>query len=193
MKLGKAEKITLGITLILVFWASISVLGTLYQKNHGHLGILVSYINGTDSGHYTMDMAKVSEKYKSYENLYHSDKKVFTYGYTQYTLNKNEGAKFHKELQKKLAGENLNYDVVVYKNPQDYESDVESRNSGVYEGDASKCLMENPSVQELDNLRKLSNDCLINACIIDMKKKEYIVLSRDTDYIIEQLKEHNQK
>lgn len=190
MKLEYPEKITIAVLGVLIIWAVLCGVAKYRNSNspvHHHIIVMP----GVEEKPLPADIQKLSNKYRGYENLYNSGKKVFTYGWLQYTLEKDQGEKFHKALQAKLAEAKLNYEIIPYKNWPDYDSKIERSNSAVYEGDDSKCMMDNPSVQELDTLRDTSAGCLRNACIIDGKNNKYIVISRDIDYIINTLKEHN--
>ena len=191
MKLGIMEKITIAITLILVLWAGFNIYNTFDRAYNSEK--YINYIFDAEEKPLPKDIQKLSQKYKVYEELFNSEEPIFTYGYFKYTLKKQQSEKFHKKLEKRLKKENLNYKFLVYKNWDEYENKIEEENAAVYDGDDEKCLMENPSVQELDSVRNTAVECLQNSCIIDLKHNKYIVISRDVDFIIEQLKKYNQK
>ncbi len=190
MKLGRMEKITLAVVILLVITAIVSVTMKIRERNR-LTGMYVTEILTDETKPLPEGIKTLSEKYKGYENLYSSDKKVLSYGYLQYTLDKKDGKSFHEELQSKLAKKNFNYEVITYENWTDYDINLEKANKAVYEENSEKCLMENPSVQELDLLRDTSKECLMNVCIIDVKNNRYTVISRDIDYIMTVLEEHN--
>ncbi len=192
MKLGIMEKITIAITLVLVVWAGIE--STKAFDKHYNPEKYNPYILPTaEEKPLPKNIKQLSEKYEAYQDLYNSDKPIFVYGYTRYTPKKRESIKFHKSLKARLEKEKLGYKVITYRNWRDYDNTVEENNMDLYEGDGSTCTMANPSSEELDSLRNTSKDCLEFACIIDMKKNKYVILSRNVDFIIDELKKYNKK
>ncbi|MGN0031303.1 MAG: hypothetical protein ACI37Q_05040 [Candidatus Gastranaerophilaceae bacterium] len=189
MKFGICEKITIGILVILVLCAAYNIFGMVKAQRYKES----LYGPTTDELELPANITQLSKKYNVYTDLYNSDKPILTYGYAKHAIVKKLGSKFHKELQSRLEQENLDFKVVSYKNWRQYDEQIEEDNAAVYGGDDSKCLMENPSVQELDSVRDISTNCLRNACIIDVKQNKYILMDRDIDFIIEQIKEYNKK
>ncbi len=189
MKFGICEKITVGILVILVLCAAYNIFGIIKKQRYRES----LYGPTAEEIELPTNISQLSKKYNVYTDLYNSDKPILVYGYAKYALVKKMGTKFHKELQSRLEQENLDFKVVTYKNWQQYDEQIEEDNAAIYEGDESKCLMENPSVQELDSIRDLSTNCLLNACIIDVKQNKYILMDRNVDFITAQVKEYSKK
>ena len=189
MKFGICEKITVGIVIILALCATYNIFGMIKAQRYRES----LYVPTAEEIELPANITQLSKKYNVYTDLYNSDEPILTYGYAKHAILKKLGPKFHQELLSRLEQENIDFKVVPYKNWQKYDDQIEIDNVAVYDGDDSKCLMENPSVQELDSVRDISTDCLRNACIIDVEQNKYILISRNIDFIIEQLKEYNKK
>lgn len=128
-----------------------------------------------------------AKKYKLFEEMYNSDKKVFVYGYVKNEKEQPLDEAFHKEFTKAVnKNEFKNYTFVVYEN---IEKDIIKtiKNSGI-QIDEDSCGERIQTEEELDELINTSLNCYANACIIDNKKNEYTVLPKDTRLLIQILK-----
>lgn len=183
MKLNKYEKIITGIIAVIVLYSGISVYKR--YKSMKQFGIVKTWIDITEERNMPEDIPQLAKKYQIYENIYNSDKPVFIYGYETHTFDKQDGLMFHNELTQKLEKETLNYEVLSFKNWVDNNQEIREK----YDPKAEGCTMETSDQAGLNKILKLTSDCLMNSCIIDAKNKKYYVISRNTDYIVNVLKE----
>ena len=98
---------------------------------------------------------------------------------------KNFAIKGHLRLKK----ENLNYKVLVYNDINKQIKQVKADN-GL---DVKACTISNPKTKDLGELFDIVESCSVNACIINTKKREYVMLNRNENHILNELKKYSQK
>lgn len=191
MKLGIMEKLTIIIIAIFAVLVIIANHESKYQKMHRE--ILDKIVNASfiETHELPPDTQKISKKYHAFEDIYNSKNKVFTYGYTNFTLEKELGEKFHKKLSKRYKKENLNFEFIPYKDWEDSKTELEIQYNNKSSNDPAACTLESGMPEELIKLFETTAKCMLNACIIDSQKGTYTVMSRNIDFIIEKLKENN--
>ena len=183
MKLNKYEKIITGIIAIIILYSGLLAFNR--YKSFKRFNDFNTLVYVTEEHNMPSDIPELSKKYQAYENIYNSDEPIFIYGYITNTFDKKDGLIFHDKLTKKLENETINYKVIPLKNWEDLHEELRVKHDPESEG----CTMESPDQAELNKVLKLTSNCLMNSCIIDSKAKKYYVISRDTDYIVNVLKE----
>lgn len=185
MKPDKTEKTIIIILIILIIGAICSIYKRvqLNLENKKLSSFIVSVENETKL---PPNIRELSKKYNAYEELYSSDQKTFVYGYDRNSFDKKYDEKFHKKLSERLKAENLNYRYFAIEKWEERSSNIEGENRQLMGQTCS-----DPSKNDLMTVLDISNDCISNSCIIDMKNHKYITISRDIDFIIKTLKKYN--
>lgn len=186
MKFEKSEKIILGVIGILIIWAGFSVI----KENNLPKYTQPIFINTTEEKVLPQNIRELSKKFGAYEDLYSSDTPTFVYSYTEWENPLGLNKKFHKELSEKLKEANLNYKYIVYKNWEDDTFDITLKNRQ-YLSQSESCGPAEGEEKELEDFISLSQNCIQNACLLDVKNKKMTIISVDPDYIVEILKERN--
>ena len=185
MKLDKPKKITLGILIILILIAMISSIKQIIttQKFAPKTPI-------RDTFEYKMPHKHsiTSQRYDAYEEIFKTEGTLLIYGYTPGALDNNLGIPFHNEISTYLKDRNLNVKVIAYKNWKNKKNELENK----YFNNTSSCMM-NTVLKNLETYLKFISKCMDNACIIKPNKQEYILISRDAEYIIQVLEEKYSK
>ncbi len=127
------------------------------------------------------NIKKYSQKYNLFNEIYTSDELVFVYGYEKWSLNKTASGKFHRDIQKRITENNLHekYKVITITNPQKTVQQVARKNSLDPEKLTKGCKITNPNDEDIFNLTETTASCYSGACIINNKKNEYILLSKE--------------
>ncbi len=190
MKLGIMEKLTIIIIAIFAVLVIIANHESKYQKMHREILDKIKNTPIIETEELPANIQKVSKKYHAFEDIYNSKNKVFTYGYDPLTVEKNMGNKFYKNLTKQYTkAENLNYKYIPYKNWENEKLNLEIEYGTAQKADA--CFFDTGIPKDLKELLEKTEECMLNACIIDSQKGTYTVMSRNIDFIIEKLKENN--
>lgn len=127
------------------------------------------------------NIKKYSKKYDLFSEIYNSEELVFVYGYEKWSLNKTVSGKFHKDIQKRITENDLHkkYKVITITNPQKTVQEVARKNSLNPEKLTKGCKITNPNDEDIFKLTETTASCYSGACIINNKKKEYLLLSKE--------------
>jgi hypothetical protein len=185
MKLDKPKKITLGILLILTFIAIISITKQIITTQ-----IFAPKIPIKNSFEYKIPNKHniTAQRYDAYEEIFKTEGTLLIYGYTPGALDNNLGIPFHNEISSYIENKNLNIKVIAFKNWKNKKNELEDK----YFNNTSSCMM-NAVLKNLETYLKFISKCMDNACIIKPNKQEYILISRDAEYIIQVLEEKYSK
>lgn len=187
MKLDKIEKIIISVLAVLIVTA---ILSNLYEhKKYLSNRIMPTYINITEEEEIPQDIRELSQKYQTYIDLYKSDKPTLVYSYTTYKNSVGRDKNFHKKLSEKLKKENLNIETVVFKNWEDDSLEIGLKNSQ-YLNNTESCGPSGPSEEQLKKFVDLSQRCINNVCLVDVKNHKYTLISPDADYVIKTIKNY---
>lgn len=188
MQLNKFEKITIIVVIFLVIGAIISIATKSYIPKSETKPIFYTIKNQNDYElpEYTKD---ISTKYQVYPDLYNSDEKLFVYGIEPTSDDPLYNLEFHKKMEKAYKKAHLAYKYVTYTDWEDEKLAIIVRNRNYINQDS--CSNENNIGDKIENLIDTSENCFRKACIIDPQNNKYTLMSRDVDFIIQVLKEHN--
>lgn len=186
MKLNIMDKIIMTVVVILIIFAGISTYKQGLLKDHTN-------VNRFDPMSYTESLPEnikqLSEQYNIYPELYNSDKPVFTYGYNQFSMDKNFNRTFHKKLEKELNNTEFNYKIVVFKNWKDNFDELMAQN--MPNQSSESCTPKTKEEELLKETIEFSHNCIKQACIINTKANTYTLMDRDIKLIMSKLKEQN--
>lgn len=179
MELDKLKKITLGVLLALIICAIISAIPKFIaiQKQ-------ISYTpeNFIEEDKIPNKHRISAKRYKAYEEIFKTEGTILIYGYTPGALNDNLGTPFHEEITSYINENNKDIKVVAYKNWKNKKRDLENK----YINNTSGCMMS--TIQEnLEDYLRFITECMNHVCLIKPNKKDYILISRDAQYIIQTL------
>lgn len=182
MKLNIADKIIIGIVGILLIFAGISI------KNRSYSGSgfpqIVTDAPSSKVKQLPENIIELADKYGVYKELYASDKPTLVYGYNKFYRDESMNKIFHKKLTEKISENKIKFNIFVVENYKDKSSEIIAKSRG----ETGSCSPKEN--EELDALINTSQNCLEQACIIDMKNQKYTIINRDINDIIETLKEY---
>lgn len=136
------------------------------------------------------NITQYSKKYHLLENVYNSDKTVFIYGYEKNQKDEPLDESFHKKMTKALEKESLNnYNIIALQNVEK-EIIAAFKKNGIGIDEDEECTDKTKEEQELEVIIDTTFHCYANACIIDFKKNQYIMLPKDVNCLIKALKEY---
>jgi hypothetical protein len=188
MKLDKAEKITIGVLLFLFVIAIISNIKN-FKKTYN---VFDFYIPGTEQYDLPIDVTRQAQEYNEYTELYSTTKPTLVYSYNEFDLTADRNTKFHKELTQRLKQENLDENVLVYKNwEEDTDEVLAKHKTSENQSSGSSCSLEEGDTK-LENFIKTAHHCIDNICILDVKNHKYTIISPKIDYIVEKYKDYIQ-
>lgn len=189
MKLNKNEKIAVILVMVLIISAlSCLIINTITPKENKVSLIVVLH---QEEANIPRTIKLTAKKYHAYEDLYNTKKPLFVYGYTSAYSTRSGSLQFHEEMQKRFKKEKLNYKYLAVKNWRNISAELIAKYEKDITPSGEVCAPEYELDKKLQNLIDISESCMENACIIDNKKNKMIVISRDIDFIIKVLKEHN--
>ncbi|MBQ8460212.1 hypothetical protein IJ541_08945 [bacterium] len=193
MKISTFDKIIISIVCLLVICAGIAIYKTYFNKNSYYIQMrnMMELAPATATHkEFPADIKKFSKKYHALEELFLSDKKVFTYGYKPLSIEKNMDERFSQHLLARISENNLdNYEVIPYENWEKLRDKIKIENFPGLESEA--CTMVLPEEKDLDSVLQVADECVMNSCIIDAPNNEYFVLTRNIDFIVQTLKEQD--
>lgn len=187
MQLNPGKKIMIVIVTILVGLAGFNI----YNNNtptKRELRELRKGIIGFSPEEIPKDFKNISQKYNYYEDLYNTDEVILTFGYEDKPMTLGYGKDFHDDFLKRLKKENIDFKVVPYHNFQQIKEKIIEEKGNTNEG----CSMDNGLKEDLKTLVAKTEECLINICLINNPKGEFIMLNRhNMDYAINVLKKYS--
>lgn len=184
MQLDKTEKIIVIIVGFLVMMAFCSNAKRIFSKNSVDISSIM--INDIKEYELPPDIRDWSKKFEAYEDLYGSDKPTLVYKYTSKRTGKPFDRVFHEDLKKEFNEENLDFGYIAYKDLKDESFKLILKNQNRADGES--CPFESKDIDKLLDIIDVTNDCIANACIVDVKKGKYYLMTPNIDYIIEKLK-----
>ena len=190
MKLDKIEKNrVIGLTILV----AIAIVSTIFEqkkaiRNPNHH---ITYINETKSYDLPEDIRELSENYQAYTDLYKSDKLTLVYSYTSYKSQLRD-KDFHKELSEKLANENFDIETVIYKDWHNDTFEIQLKNKDKIKNPKKGCGPTGDDEKQLGEFIDISQHCINNVCLVDVKNHKYTLISPKVDYIIETIKDYKQ-
>ncbi len=182
MKLNNIDKIVLGLLTLLII-GDLFILCNRYIQNKNSPFVIIRAAS-SEVKSLPKNIKEDSKKYNVYPELFNSDQKVFTYNYDTNSFDIKNNWLFHKDMTKKLKEANLNYKYIIQKNAITEITTI---------GDKKTCNAAIVLNQTHEKILDIADECFLNACIIDSKNNNYIILTRDTDNIMSVLKEENTK
>lgn len=188
MKLNRIEKCMIVLVLLIFISAIVYVSINLYTKKYEE-GIKVIIPLTQEEILLSPQIKANAKKYHAYEDLYNSTALIFTYGYNTFGNIDQDSSGFHETMENKFKQANLNYKYLAVKNWRNESASIIAK----YEQDITPnddvCAPEYKLDKNLQEVLNISESCMKNACIIN--KHKIIIISRDVDFIIQVLKEHN--
>lgn len=184
MKLDITKKITLGVLAILVISAIISVVPKIIAF---HRALNRTPKNYTTNEKMSRSFSISARRYKAYKEIFSTNKPILIYGYTTGALNDRMGKPFHEKLSSRLDAENIDMEVIAFKNWKNKKKELEIK----YINNTSSCMMS--KVQEdLEEYLGFIDKCMNSTCIISSDKRRYVyIVGRDPEYIIQIAKEYS--
>jgi len=186
MKFSRFEKIVIAILTVLI--VSAVTCQKLSRKASGFYANKLIALSTVEKK-MLPDMRGLSEKFQAYQDLYSSDQLTFVYNYKRFGGSSGINKDFHERLSKKLEKANFNYRYIVYKDWEDNTLEVTLRNREYMNQDS--CMPETDNEKELRDFIDMSQSCINNACIVDVKNGKFILITPDVDYIVSVLKKYN--
>ena len=181
MKFDKQQKITLGILFFLIIGAIISVTPTIIET-FKELNKTPKYIA------VNMDLEEkfpeIANKYNAFPDIFKQKEPVLVYGYIPGDLNNTQSEVFDKKLNELIKNENIQHKILSYKN---WKPTVKTLLDKHIDNDAT-CTMVTEEQEYLESYLGFINRCFTEACIIDVKKKNYVQIDRDAEFIIKIIK-----
>ncbi len=182
MKLDRPKIIILFILAILVLTAIIS--GHKNIKLKTTTAIEFKIPNSATEKRIPSYYISIAKKYDAFKTIFNHDKKTFVYGYSTTSFNKTQNEHFHNEMNNLLKNENLDYEIIQYK-----DWDKEKRKLEIdYTDNLETCTLESEEIDRIVEYLDFVEECMTYACIINTTKKRVVVISRDAEYILEVLK-----
>lgn len=186
MKLNILDKCIVGAVLLIVFLAAyINLRPYMQLKKHAFIGVAPQI----EEHHLSNKIINYSTKYHAFEDLFHSQTPVFTYGYNPLSIERGNNRAYRKKLEKAYNSANLNYKYIPYPDWRDEIATLKDKYFPLPNSDA--CFADIGIDEEFQKLTNVVSVCLANSCIIDTQQHKYIILGRDIDFVIEQLKANN--
>lgn len=186
MKLNIFDKILIVLVIILIGIAGHNIYKYNTPMNKQIRELIKPRIGKVHPQKFTINLKDLSKKYHIYEDLYNTDETIITFGYEDRPMELGYGKDFHDDFLKRLKEENINYKVVPYHNYEDIKQDIIKQKGNANTG----CSANNGLEEDLNSLIKETETCLINICLINNKKSEFILISRqEIDFAIKTFKE----
>ena len=181
MKFDKQQKIVLGILSALIVGAIMSVTPTVLNiiKNINQKPDYIAVNEDLDK-----KFPQIAKKYNAFPEIFEQKEPVLIYGYNPGDLNNAQSEIFHKKLNKLIEEENIKQKIITYKN-----GDVTLDAIGdKYIDSEATCTMVTQEQEDLRTYLYFIDRCFKEACIIDVKNKNYVLIDRNAEFIIKVLK-----
>ncbi len=182
MKLNIIDKSIIAVVAILIISAIVSTI-----KTSNSIPVVPQFIGETSPKTKAVpdNILELTDKYNAYQELYKSDKPTLVYGYNKFNVDEKYNKIFHKKLTKKIAEQNIKFNILPVENHEDQSSRI------IAETKEKTGTCSPQTDKDFDALINTSENCLEQACIIDMKNKKYTVIERNIDTIVNTLREYN--
>lgn len=182
MAFNKFDKCIMSLTLILVITSVIiNIVTYIKDKPLKEQNKRISLYMTTNE--ITEDMRKlVSDTNLFKDIIYDTDEIILTYSYKPLSVEKNSSEKFHKAITKEVEKNNIKVKLVPYVNGDKYLNDALAGK----QGKKMSCSIKTPSSIARENFE----DCFKNACLFDNKNNQYILLGRDVEHVINNVKSY---
>ena len=186
-KFDKTEKIIITGLAVLVSIAFICNVETLFNPKFSDAEIMI--FNNVEEHDLPSDVRAMSIKYDAYKELYESDKPTIVYSYSDRTTGEAFDKLFHEKFEENFKKSKLDFNYVSFKNWKDDSLKIILKNRKS-DPDAETCPMTMEEEVKLRDYLDKSKHCIINFCVVDVKRGKYSLITPNIDYIMESLNEY---
>lgn len=190
MKLDKSEKIILIILVFLIIGAFISIKNKTFLPTP-KIESNAFFVNSQNEYKLPLYTKAISEKYNVFKDIYTSNEKILVYGIHPDSNDPMDNTTFQKQMEEALKKSNLKYKPIAYTDWEDEILAILVRNRNTINQES--CKIQNSDGEKIENIIDISEKCFNRSCIIDNQHNKYIVISRDINFIINVLNEHEKR
>lgn len=183
MKLDMPKKITIGICAMLLVWASFLIVSKIvsFRKMIKSKSLYYS----ANRSLLKREILDSANKYKLYSDIFNSKEPVLIFGYTPAGLSKLQNEQFKKELMALVEEKNIKHKIIAVNNLE-WEK-IKEVLEDKYSDDSATCTMVSKEQNEVEDFMDFLDECFSTSCIIDVKNKSLVRISRNAEFIVKTL------